>query len=318
MIKYFLTASALKAFSSTRSTRRLYRGLGNVVGARGRARGTMPAYYAAGVRRMLELADQYAVFKDGQRILEVGTGWMHWEALTLALFFETEAVLFDVWDNRQLRALKNYVSQFAKIVEKWQEVPGARRERAQKLIRQVLRVDSFDELYRLLHFEYMVESSGSLAALPDNSFDVVVSARVLEHIDRDSAARFAADCHRVLKPNGFSLQSICIGDHLYAYDRSASPKQYLAFSDAAWKTWFENRVQYINRIQRSEWLRLFEAAGLRLVESEGTSVDVSGLKLAEEYKQLPRSDLECHTLKMLHQKPVPVSRIAAEKELVRP
>ena len=273
----------------------------------------MPGYYVVGVRRMLELTDKHAVFKDGQRILEVGTGWMHWEALTMSLFFDIEAVLFDVWDNRQLIGLKNYLSQFAVIIEQWNEVSQERRRRALRLAKQALQVKSFEELYQLLNFKYMVVGSGSLAGLAENSFDVVVSARVLEHIGRDTAGQFARDCYRVLKPGGFSLQSISIGDHLYAYDRSVSPKQYLTFSDSTWKTWFENQVQYINRIQRSEWLRVFEQAGLRLIECEGTSVDVSTLQLAEEYKKLPQSDLECHTLKMLHQKPVLVSRAVPEE-----
>jgi 2-polyprenyl-3-methyl-5-hydroxy-6-metoxy-1,4-benzoquinol methylase len=304
MVKYFLTASILKAFSATPGTRALYRRIGNVVGARGRAHGTMPPYYAAGVRRMLELTDKHSLFKDGQRILEVGTGWMHWEALTMALFYDIEAVLFDVWDNRQMIALKNYISQFAEIIEQWGGVSSERRKRAQKLIQQVLQVTSFEELYQLLDFKYMVVSNGSLENLTKNSFDVVVSARVLEHIGRDSADQFARDCCRVLKPGGFSLQSICIGDHLYAYDRSTSPKQYLAFSESTWRNWFENQVQYINRIQRSEWLQVFQQAGLQLVECESTSVNVDSLKLANEYKHLSQSDLECHTLKMLHQKPI--------------
>ena len=41
---------------------------------------------------------------------------------------------------------------------------------------------------------------------------------------------------------------------LYHYDTSVSAKNYLRYSDAVWKRWFENRVQYFNRVQRREWL----------------------------------------------------------------
>jgi ubiquinone/menaquinone biosynthesis C-methylase UbiE len=42
-----------------------------------------------------------------------------------------------------------------------------------------------------------------LAALPDNSFDVVVSFQVIEHIDNDFL--FLKEIHRVLKPGGTAL-----------------------------------------------------------------------------------------------------------------
>jgi SAM-dependent methyltransferase len=300
MIKYYLTASILKGFSATPQTRAVYRWLGNAVGARRRASATMPGHYTQGVRSMLELTAKHGVFKDGYRILEVGTGWMHWEALTISLFYDIQAVLFDVWDNRQLIALKNYLAQFGRAIPQLTEVSPERKDRAQRLIEKILRVNSFDELYRLLDFEYTIVSSGSLKCFADNTFDVIVSARVLEHIGRDSARQFAIDCKRVLKKGGFSLHSICIGDHLGAYDKNVSGKQYLAYSDAAWKRWFENQVQYINRLQKSEWLKIFESADLTLIESYSTETDITDLRIAERFKHYELSDLECYTLKMLH------------------
>src|SRR6202040_1146893 len=91
--------------------RSFYRRLGNTVGNRRRSSGVMPDYYAERVKRMLRLQKQYSIVSDGDRIIELGTGWLHWEALTLRLFYDIKAVLFDVWDNRQLGGLKNYVRQ---------------------------------------------------------------------------------------------------------------------------------------------------------------------------------------------------------------
>ena len=65
------------------------------------------------VKRMLRLQKNYNIVHHGDRILELGTGWLHWEALTLRLFYDIEAVLFDVWDNRQLGGLKNYLATVA-------------------------------------------------------------------------------------------------------------------------------------------------------------------------------------------------------------
>jgi hypothetical protein len=47
MIKYCITALALKAFSCCKPARSLYRGLGNRLGGRNRSVGNMPSYYFA-------------------------------------------------------------------------------------------------------------------------------------------------------------------------------------------------------------------------------------------------------------------------------
>src|SRR5260221_11946207 len=105
MIKYLATAAALKCFSSTPLTRASYRSLGNRVGNKRRSAGTMPGYYAERVKRMLRLQRQHGPVKDADRIMELGTAWLHWEALTLRLFYDVKAALFAVGDNSQLRGL---------------------------------------------------------------------------------------------------------------------------------------------------------------------------------------------------------------------
>ena len=146
MIKYVSTAIALKCFSSTPLTRAFYRSLGNRVGNKRRSTGVMPGYYADRVKRMLRLQRQHGIVKDGDRIMELGTGWLHWEALTLRLFYDVEAVLFDVWDNRQLGGLKNYVRQLGPMLNHGFDLSASELNRAQSLIDTILKVESFEEL----------------------------------------------------------------------------------------------------------------------------------------------------------------------------
>jgi hypothetical protein len=96
MVKYVLTAIALKAFSCSRLTKRLYRALGNTVGARKRTKSQIPGYYIERVNRMLSLSKRYGVPKDSDTLLELGTRFVHWEAITSRLFFNIHGVLFDV------------------------------------------------------------------------------------------------------------------------------------------------------------------------------------------------------------------------------
>src|SRR5215469_6747854 len=102
MLKYNLTALALKAFSCSKPTRSFYRYLGNQLGAKKRAGKQMPPYYFERAERNVAWCLKYAPLHGDDVLVELGTGWVHWEALTLRLFFDFKGVLYDVWDNRQL------------------------------------------------------------------------------------------------------------------------------------------------------------------------------------------------------------------------
>lgn len=303
MVKYVLSAVALKCFSATPATRRLYRSLGNLAGDRHRAARTLPSYYVDRVRRMVRLQREYGLVRNNDLIMEVGTGWMHWDALTTRLLVNTRAVLFDVWDNRQLTGLKNSVAQLGQILAgDGLSFSDAERLYAQNLIDQILEVDSFEQLYDLLGFEYRVEPTGSLDQLPRNSFQLIVSGGVLEHVNRASVPALLSGTFQILRPGGWAVHSIDIQDHLSYYDPSASKKNYLAFSERTWKSLFENQVQYINRIQRHEWVQLFEEAGFEIVNEETWPVAVPE-KVADLYAGLDRKDLECGGLRLLLKKP---------------
>lgn len=303
MIRYITTALALKAFSATPATRSLYRLLGNRVGAKRRAVAKMEPYYATNVRWMLGHAARSGAIKDFDNVLEVGTGWMHWEAVCLSLFYDIEATLFDVWDCRQPECLKNNLRQLDPLIDDWAEVEAWRRHRAHTMIRAILGCESFEKVYGLLHFRYVVEPSGSFDCFPSAHFNVIVSARVLEHIDRDKCPQFCRDCFRVLKPGGYSLQSISIGDHLYQYDRNVNPKQYLAYSDKTWKRWFENRLQYVNLWQADQWLAMFETYGFLTLEDFRTVVSLEGLKLDERWASHSLFSLTADTQKLVNRRP---------------
>ncbi len=177
-----------------------YRRLGNTFGGKRRCKEVMPSYYPDRLKRMVRLIRQSDIIRDGDRVLELGTGWLHWEAITLRLFFKIDAVLFDVWDNRQLGGIKNYLRQLSSMLSNDFGLSREEIHRAQRMIEAILKVKSFDELYELLGFEYHIDQSGSLKAFPDASFQLVVSAGVLEHVNADAIPTLLAETNRILVP----------------------------------------------------------------------------------------------------------------------
>ncbi len=298
-----MTAAALKMFSISPQTKRFYRLLGNILDQRRRIQEGLNEYYVDRARKILELCERHYTIQKGNRLLEIGTGWMHWESMIIRLFYDVEITMFDVWDNRYFGAYKQYFRQFEGIIVTEISMDQTQYKRVHKLLQAISKASSFDEIYNLFELQYVINPSGTLNNFQDESFSVIFSCDVLEHIDRSLLPEFIQDFHRLLKPGGYSLHKIDLIDHLYYYDTSASVKNYLRYPDKVWKRYFENSVQYINRVQRPEWLDFFHKAGLELVEEQPIFADLGTIKVDKGYETLSRQDLQCVTLTVVHRKP---------------
>lgn len=330
MIKYVMTAVALKAFSVSPQTKRLYRQIGNVIDQRRRIQEGLNRYYIDRSKKLHQFCEKHHVIQDGNRVLEVGTGWVHWDSTLMRLLYDVDITMFDVWDNRYLGLYKQYFSQFEEIIDRELELDAKQSERVHALLRAILEASSFDEIYDLLGLRYVLHPNGTLEQFPDESFDLIFSCDVLEHIKKGVLPEFIQGFYRVLKPGGYCIHQIDLTDHLYYYDTRVSPKNYLRYSDRTWRHYFENNAQYINRVQRPEWLELFQKAGLEMVEEESVAADIgtrrvdkgyenrylpynaiynghntgmSTIKVDKRYENLSRQDLECVALRVAHRKP---------------
>jgi hypothetical protein len=116
---------------------------------------------------------------------------------------------------------------------------------------------SIPEVLRACAATYLTSGLASLAALDDGSADFSFSHAVLEHIPRSQALEYLRQLKRVTKASGVSSHHIDLKDHL-----GGSLNQ-LRFSHAFWEGGSIRRSGiYTNRLRYSEWLRLFEEAGL--------------------------------------------------------
>lgn len=304
MLKYHVAAFGLKLFSTNGMTRRAYRSFGNRLGARRRGKAVQSHYFrrADDNLRRIEAVGGVA---DGMQLVELGTGWMHWEALFTRLFYDVRVILFDVWDNRQFPGFLHYAGQLRqRLAGEVGRDPEA-IARAEALLDQVLACKDFDAVYALLGFSYLIDETGSLRGIADGSVDLVISSDVLEHVPRAAMPTLARDFWRILKPGGRTAHQIVYVDHLTIYERSVHPKNYLRKSDTAWKMLYENDVQYINRLQPSDFKRVFREAGFE-IEAEAVldSCDVSHIAIAEPFRRYPRAELETNVNHLIVRKPV--------------
>lgn len=299
MIRYLASALALKAFSLNAPTRRLYRLIGNRFGAKKRLKvSDLPIRVERG-ELIVDLCRKYDALHHGEKLLEIGTGWMHWYSLYLRAFNECRITALDIWDNRQFSALK---AGFGQLTEKYREAGIS--EPVLKNLEIISRAANFADLYREIGLEYVIESRGSLEQFADQSFDCILSMHVLEHVPAKYVTDLIQNMYRTLKPGRYTIHQIGIDDHLAHYDRKSSQKQYLQYSDRAWKALFENEVQYFNRLQMSEWLAAFRNAGFLLQEKLVETTDISDLKIAARFADYPKEDLSCTILTLVYRKPI--------------
>ena len=296
MLRYQFTALTLKAFSVSPFTKQIYRRLGNFVGTRRRLNAPVQIYAQRG-RLLLDLVQEYDAVQPEDQLLEVGTGWLHWYSIYLRLFYTTRITMLDIWDNRQFAALK---ASFLKLKSSGL-LP--KNDFILQNLEKVISASNFDELYHNLGLTYVIEPQGSLQQFPYQSFDGIFSFHVMEHVPVVTTSQLVSDYYRILKPGGISIHQIGIDDHLSHYDRKESPKNYLRFSDQTWKTWFENDVQYINRLQVTDWLNLFQDQGFNLKKIIIETCNIQHLPIHPQYSRYSQEDLACTLLTIVHKKP---------------
>lgn len=292
MVRYYSAACALKFFSSSRATRWFYRNvLGNRFGKMRRVKQGLHVSYIQHAAEVLNFCRKYSALADGMRVLEVGTGWVHFYSLFLRLFFDVRVTMVDAWDNRQLPALRRFFADLDRVLDNEFELSDEQSARAHRLLKQIVEFETFEDLYSALDLEYVIDPK--LSTVEGESYDLILSQGVLEHVRLTDVPEQIANMSRALRPKGMQFHHIGIGDHLAHYDRRASMKQYITYSDRMWKLLFENSVQYVNRIQKSEFKQMFVESGMELLEEGGWSCDIRNLSVSDRFRMYSRDDLEC-------------------------
>lgn len=306
LARYHVTALTLKFFSLTPSLRFLYRFLSNRSGRRH----TKVSQTELDRGKWVNQRIGEAQFPPGEQltVLELGTGWTHFYAIFLRLFLNAKITLFDVQDNRNLSSLKIRCANLLRAFSTFpipELIHDHEMARVRELLGSIITVESFEKLYQLLDMTYVIDSDGRLDQLPDRSFDVVFSVDVLEHVDSNAIDATAHSLYRVLKPGGISIHQIGLDDHLAHYAAGMPSKNYMRYSNSTWKLLFENRLQYINRIQLTDFLSVFEKTNFELIEyttEEDASLD--RLQLHQDFLRFDSETIRSTRAYLTHRKPI--------------
>jgi hypothetical protein len=135
--------------------------------------------------------------------------------------------------------------------------------------------------------EYIVYNPPRLP-FSDESFDLITSTSVLEHIPRSQMPVLANEIHRLLKCSGISTHHIAHKDHWSDSDPSLHPMNYLKYSEWIWKC-LNPPLLHQNRLLSSDFKKLFEDSGFN-VERDLIRCPPPEFKISESFSKNTAED----------------------------
>jgi len=154
------------------------------------------------------------------------------------------------------------------------------------------------DLLGAAEIEYLAPADAVATGLPPDSVDIVFSNSVLEHVSRETIDGMMRESARLLAPGGVSVHSVNCGDHYAYFDRRITPINYLTYSEREWRFW-NNRLQYQNRLRPSDFVDMAERAGLTVVRElhrprAELLATLPNLEITAEFRDYPPDQL-CST-----------------------
>mgnify|MGYP000091267238 CR=1 FL=1 len=137
---------------------------------------------------------------------------------------------------------------------------------------------------------YHSQGLASMKLMGDDSFDIIYSQAVLEHVRRDEFAETMFECRRILKPKGVMSHVVDFKDHL------GGGLNNLRITSGLWeKNWFAAKSNfYTNRLRFSEVVKICEDAGFTLKTSDVSryeTIPILRKQLTSEFFALSDDDL---------------------------
>lgn len=185
----------------------------------------------------------------GWRGLELGPGDGLLSSLLAPAAFSSGFVLVDVGDYAH-KNIKRYLAQVKKFL--------AANPKAE--LPDYSGATDVPTLLDKAKGRYLCSGLDSLRVLEDESFDLIFSQAVLEHIRRAEFFEIMQQCYRLVKKNGIVSHVIDFKDHL------GGGLNNMRIPSSLWeRTWFAPTSGfYTNRLRLSEIVNICEQAGFRV------------------------------------------------------
>ena len=244
--------------------------------------------------------DNYHAIRGGatypRRVLEIGTGWEPIVPLGLWLCGAIEVFSLDIVNHLRQAKVKQVLRKFIDFGADgrlFELLPGALAGKVDTLQTIYRENDSTpSNILTKLGITTLVGDARQIP-LDSSSIDLIVSNDTLEHIPEQPQVKMFPEFGRVASPCAVMSHFINMRDHYVSFDNSITSYNFCRFSDRWWRA-FNSRLHYQNRLRISDYRRIHEVGGFRIIREETTgesSEQLKGLPLAPTFLRYSRADL---------------------------
>ena len=151
----------------------------------------------------------------------------------------------------------------------------------------------FDSWGDVEAFGITYRAPADVRSCASGSVECMCSNEVLEHLPVAALEVLATETQRVLAADGIAVHTIDYSDHYARSDAGIDRFNFLTFDDDAWRK-YNSAFQYVNRLRPSDYVRIFESAGLQILSAQvtpGVPKTTSKQRLAEAFQRYGEADL---------------------------
>lgn len=241
----------------------------------------------AHVIRHARAADRSGAPLRGRHVLDLGTGWFPIVPVGLRLAGAARVTTIDVVEHLDAARLRLTLERVLALTDDGtlslpRGVDSLDETVLDTMRRLVARPGTLDPVPTLAELGVAVHigDARDLDAVEESaSASMFVSNNTLEHIDADVIHGVLTEFRRLTSttPHAVMHHHIDLADHYAHADPRIGPFHYLRYSQRRWRL-IDNALLHQNRLRASEYERLHEESGWRIVERREERRDVEDLR----------------------------------------
>ncbi|HVP22025.1 MAG TPA: class I SAM-dependent methyltransferase [Anaerolineaceae bacterium] len=229
----------------------------------------------------------------GKTAVEIGTGW----ASILPLFFwlyglerchtyDARRLLSPDFVKQSAQQLAECCSQDWPLITQWKHRNEyLEQERLPRLDGLATSGASAEAILKACHIDYHAPADASKTGLPDRSVDLVFSNLVLGEIPLAGLDAIFSEAYRILRPEGWMLHVIDLGDQFADQSHGVSSINFLQYSEKQFSK-YNSALNYQNRLRAPAYSQLLDRHGFQ-IHAWRTRVDPFALSQLAKLKIHP-------------------------------